>query len=48
MGKNKDMADVVLEVRDLTKHYPIKKGLLGKAGACVHALEGVSFDVHRG
>ena len=48
MGKNKDMTDVVLEVRDLTKHYPIKKGLLGKAGACVHALEGVSFDVHRG
>ena len=43
-----DANDVVLEVRDLTKHYPIKKGLLGKAAAYVHALEGVSFDVHRG
>lgn len=43
-----DKNDIVLEVRDLTKHYPIKKGLLGKAAAYVHALEGVSFDVHRG
>ena len=42
------MNDVVLEVRDLTKHYPIKKGLMGKASSYVHALEGVSFDVHRG
>ena len=33
-----DKNDVVLEVRDLTKHYPIKKGLLGKAAAYVHAL----------
>ena len=48
MGKNKDMNDVVLEAQHLTKHYPIKKGLFGKASNYVHALEDVSFQVHRG
>ena len=42
------MNDVVLKVEGLTKHYPIKKGLFGKSDACVHALEGASFEVHRG
>lgn len=41
-------AEVVLKVEHLTKHYPIKKGLFGKSDACVHALEDVSFEVHRG
>ena len=48
MDKNLDAADVVLEVKHLTKHYPIKKGLLGRSDACVHALEDVSFEVRRG
>lgn len=40
--------DVILEVRDLVKRYPIKKGFFGTSDTVVHALEGVSFDVHRG
>lgn len=40
--------DVVLHVEHMTKHYPIKKGLFAKSKTYVHALEGVSFDVHRG
>jgi peptide/nickel transport system ATP-binding protein/oligopeptide transport system ATP-binding protein len=48
MGKNMDANDVVLEVEHLTKHYPIKKGLFGKSDTCVHAVEDVSFEVHRG
>ncbi|MCI1665588.1 MAG: dipeptide ABC transporter ATP-binding protein [Atopobiaceae bacterium] len=43
-----DANDVVLEVEHLTKHYPIKKGLFGKSDTCVHAVEDVSFEVHRG
>lgn len=40
--------DRVLTVRDLVKHYPIKKGVFGTSDTVVHALEGVSFDVHKG
>ena len=48
MSKDAQNNDVVLKVEHLTKHYPIKKGLFGKSGACVHALEDASFEVHRG
>ena len=48
MTKDAQNNDVVLKVEHLTKHYPIKKGLFGKSGACVHALEDASFEVHRG
>ena len=48
MGKNADMSDVVLSVEHLSKRYPVKKGVFGKATAYVHALEDTSFEVHRG
>lgn len=48
MGKNYDTNDVVLKAEHLTKHYPIKKGFFGKSAQMVHALEDVSFEVHRG
>jgi oligopeptide/dipeptide ABC transporter ATP-binding protein len=35
----------LLSVRNLTKHFPIKTGLLGKATGAVRAVDGVSFDV---
>jgi oligopeptide/dipeptide ABC transporter ATP-binding protein len=41
--------DVLVEVRDLVKHFPITQGVLfqRQVGA-VQAVDGVSFDVHRG
>ena len=48
MTKDAQNNEVVLKVEHLTKHYPIKKGLFGKSGVCVHALEDASFEVHRG
>ena len=48
MTKDAQNNEVVLKVEHLTKHYPIKKGLFGKSGSCVHALEDASFEVHRG
>jgi oligopeptide/dipeptide ABC transporter ATP-binding protein len=41
--------DVLVEVRDLVKHFPITRGILfqRKIGA-VRAVDGVSFDVRRG
>ena len=38
----------ILEVRDLVKHFPIRSGLLRRQVGVVHAVSGVSFDVHRG
>jgi oligopeptide/dipeptide ABC transporter ATP-binding protein len=38
----------LLEVRDLTKHFPIRKGFLGRATGMVRAVDGVSFEVRRG
>lgn len=41
-------ADVLLSVRNLTKRFPIKGGLLGREVASVKAVSGVSFDIKRG
>ena len=38
----------VLEVRDLKKHFPIRKGFLQRAGGTVFAVDGVSFSIGRG
>ncbi|WP_321972538.1 dipeptide ABC transporter ATP-binding protein [Paratractidigestivibacter sp.] len=48
MAETNEKNDVVLKVEHLTKHYPIKKGVFGKANAYVHALEDASFEVRRG
>ncbi|MEE8419462.1 MAG: dipeptide ABC transporter ATP-binding protein [Dehalococcoidales bacterium] len=42
------MADVLLEGRDLTKHYPVTKGLLQRTIGYVRAIDGVSFTVEKG
>src|ERR1700712_4277806 len=41
-------ASPLLSVRGLTKHFPIKKGLLGKSAGAVRAVDNVSFDVMPG
>jgi oligopeptide/dipeptide ABC transporter ATP-binding protein len=38
----------LLSVRDLTKHYPIRRGLFGGQAGSVRAVDGVSFDVMPG
>jgi peptide/nickel transport system ATP-binding protein/oligopeptide transport system ATP-binding protein len=38
----------LLEVRDLTKHFPVRAGLFRRALASVHAVCGVSFSVKEG
>jgi oligopeptide/dipeptide ABC transporter ATP-binding protein len=41
-------ADVLLEVRDLVKHYPVSSGFLGRQVGLVRAVDGVSFTIRRG
>ena len=41
--------EVLLSVRDLKKHFPITQGIIiAKTIGAVHAVDGVSFDIHRG
>ena len=35
----------VLEVKNLTKRFPVKRNLLGRATAHVHAVDGISFSI---
>jgi oligopeptide/dipeptide ABC transporter ATP-binding protein len=41
-------APPVLEVRDLKKHFPIRKGLMQRAVGTVFAVDGVSFSIAEG
>jgi oligopeptide/dipeptide ABC transporter ATP-binding protein len=47
-GFSRTHAEPILEVRDLRKYFPIRKGLLSRTVGHVKALDGVSFDVHAG
>src|SRR5215475_1997153 len=42
------MADPVLEVRGLKKHFPARQGLLGRGAAWVKAVDGVDFVIDAG
>jgi peptide/nickel transport system ATP-binding protein len=41
-------APVSLEVQDLTKHFPVRGGLLQRQRGVVRAVDGVSFSIARG
>ena len=38
----------LLEVRDLTKHFPVRQGPFGRVRGQVRAVDGVSFDLWKG
>jgi len=41
--------NLILEVRNLVKHFPVAGGgLIGKSGGVVRAVDGVSFSIRRG
>jgi oligopeptide/dipeptide ABC transporter ATP-binding protein len=42
------MADPVLDVRGLTKHFPARHGLFGRGATWVKAVDGVDFAIHAG
>ena len=42
------MTEPVLDVRDLKKHFPVRTGLLQRAGGTVFAVDGVSFSIGHG
>ncbi|PKW26088.1 ABC transporter ATP-binding protein [Phycicoccus duodecadis] len=42
------MPEVVLSAQNLVKHYPIRKGVLKRTVGQVKAVDGVTFDLHKG
>lgn len=41
-------ASAVLEVRDLKKHFPVRRGLFGRQTGKVHAVDGIFFSLQAG
>ena len=42
------MSPPLLQVNDLKKHFPVKKGLFQHKSEWVYAVDGVSFEIARG
>src|SRR6266852_4576702 len=42
------LGEPLLVVRDLTKYFPVKRGVLARVVAQVKAVDGISFGVSRG
>jgi len=42
------MTEPLLSVRDLKKHYPIRKGLFNRQVSTARAVDGISFDIEKG
>lgn len=42
------MSDIILEVKDIKKYFPISGGFLNKEVASVKAVDGVTFDIRKG
>jgi oligopeptide/dipeptide ABC transporter ATP-binding protein len=40
--------EVMLSINELKTHYPIRSGILRRVTGAVFAVDGVSFDIHRG
>ena len=47
-SNSNQVGDSVLEVRDLKKHFPVRRGLLQRVVGQVLAVDGVSFAIRRG
>lgn len=40
--------NVLIKVKNIKKHFPVKGGLLGRVQGHVKAVDGISFDIYRG
>ena len=40
--------EILVQVKDLKMHFPIRAGVLGRVVGAVKAVDGVTFDIIRG
>jgi oligopeptide transport system ATP-binding protein len=48
MSRSTDREDVLVQIDNLRKHFPITRGLLRHVGGNVRAVDGVSLEIYRG
>lgn len=48
MSENGQKQEVLLQVRDLKKHFPILRGVFRRQVGAVRAVDGVTFKIYRG
>lgn len=48
MERGEDSRELLLEVRNLVKHFPVKSGLLQRVSGWVKAVDDVSFQIYAG
>jgi ABC-type oligopeptide transport system ATPase subunit len=48
MSDQRSANGVLLEVRDLKTHFPIRRGVLSRTVGHIRAVDGVSFDIRPG
>lgn len=46
MSSSQDNREPLIRIRNLTKHFPIKKGILNRQVGAVKAVDGISFDIY--
>jgi len=44
----KEQKEVIVSIKDLKKHFPVKLGAFGERSGVVHAIDGISIDIYRG
>ena len=42
------MDNILLEVKDLKKYFPLRKGLFSQADSYIRAVDGISFSIAEG
>ena len=47
-GPDGGNGDILLEVRNLKKYYPLRGGIFSRIQGWIKAVDDVSFDVYRG
>jgi len=44
----KEQNEVIVSIKDLKKHFPVKLGAFSERSGIVHAIDGISIDIYRG
>ena len=40
--------EVLVQIRDLKKHFPIRRGVIRRQVGAVQAVDGLNFDIYKG
>ena len=47
-ANGRDTREVLIEVKDLKMHFPIRRGILKRQVGAIRAVDGISFEIYKG